>query len=121
MDVSVSGEFLYLFSGRNVVCTSHAESKDPYAVVQAIRLSAVTSVKIDQQEQSITLTVAGSLHPIVCTAGNSPNARVNWFFNFTQKFLEAFPELSANLVWNPPERTWYSANCSTREDDIDVD
>lgn len=118
MDVSVSGEFLYLFSGRRVVCTGHPEEKDPFGTIHAIRISSISSVKVNMDEQTVSLTVAGSLHPIFCAAGDSPNARVNWFYNFLSALTDAIPELIPSHFFDTPQRTWYSAKCSTRMSDL---
>ena len=95
MQAELSGNFLYIYSGRNpMYCNPETKEtiykiNDPFAKVQCIRIDKISNVEIDYKEQSLKLYVMGMPYPIFCTFGERNCYRINCFYAFVDVISKA--------------------------------
>lgn len=117
MQVDVSGSWIYVYSGRDVVDTSAPQEKDPFACVRCISTHAITELLFDDKEMTIRIGVGSSY--VYIDFGNRSNARVNAYFNMKPRILEAMERwgLDRGYAENLDRRSDLAAAQRTRADD----
>lgn len=121
MQADVSGNWLYIYSGRefstkNPDMTQIGE-KDPFQVVHCIRLDQITGVKVDHvfDDQSITIFANGHIYPIRCTFGARNCHRINCHGMFLDKITDVLG-LCRSRIWDLERRHKETALSETRAD-----
>lgn len=121
MQVDVSGNWLYIFSGRELD-TKNADLKqigqeDPFEAVHCIRLDQITGVKVDHvfEDQSITIYVNGHQYPIRLTFGRRNCYRINCHGQATTKICDALG-IPREFIWNLRRRDEQTALSEQRSD-----
>lgn len=115
MQAEVKGDFIYLYSGRNIENLSHPEVKDPFARVKAVRISAITGAEIDYQNEQVILYAQGFHCPIYCTFGDRNCHRINCFYDFVPIIQKALG-LDYDLTTDLKRRNSETSNAITRAD-----
>ena len=121
MQADVSGNWLYIFSGREFQQKNpdmtQVGKEDPFQVVHCIRLDQITGVKVDHvfEDQSVTIYANGHPYPIHCTFGRRNCYRINCHNDFVQIIARAVG-LSPENIWALDKRNEQTALSETRGD-----
>lgn len=106
MQAELSGNFLYIYSGRNPLTWNPATEQiiykmdDPFAKVQCIRVDMISTVEIDYKEENLKIYVNGMPYPIFCSFGTRNCYRINCFHAFVDivsKAMKFSGDYSLNL------------------------
>ena len=96
---------------------SHPEYEDPFAEVDAITLTSITRITVNQKYETITIWVGAN--PILLDFGRRPNARANSYFATLDLLAEAFERLglTPGFITCLDRRTPLTAKQSKRVDE----
>jgi hypothetical protein len=95
MQADLSGNFLYIYSGRNPKYMNPETQQtiykleDPFAKVQIIRIDKISNVEIDYKEENLKIYVSGMNYPIFCSFGERNCYRINCFYEFVNAIQTA--------------------------------
>jgi hypothetical protein len=122
MQVEWKGQYLYLYSGRNIQCKDEDEigQKDPFSKVQCIRIDSITGVEIDHTNFTVNLFVTGHPYPIHCSFGDRQCHKMNCHAIFIEKIMNAL-DLDREMVWDLNRRNKETALSSQRKDEMEVE
>ena len=95
MQADISGNHLFIYSGRNPMYwnpetkTTIYKIDDPFAKVQIIRIDMISNVEIDYKEMTLKIYVSGMSYPIYCSFGERPCYKINCFHAFLDVIQKA--------------------------------
>jgi hypothetical protein len=115
MQAEAKGDFLYIYSGRNIVNRSAKEVDDPFSTVQAIRISQITSVEFDDNNFTGKIYISGASYPIYCTFGERNCHKINCFFAFRDIVFKAVG-LDHSMIYELAKRDSEVSAAITRAD-----
>lgn len=121
MQVDISGNWLYVYSGREFRMKNPDMTKvgeeDPFQVVHCIRLDQITGVKVDHifEDQSITIYANGHQYPIRLTFGQRNCYRINCHGAATTKICDALG-IPREFIWDMNRRNNQTALSEQRID-----
>jgi hypothetical protein len=126
MQVEVSGNWVYVYSGRTTQ-GKNADPKDigyndPFEVVQCIRLDKITGLKVDHgfEETSLTIFAEGHAYPIYLTFGQRNCYRLNCHGAAVCKIGDALG-IPREFIWELNRRSEQTALSVQRADEMEVD
>ena len=121
MQVEVVGQWIYIYSGREVVDSSKPQENDPFAEVHVFRKKDIVGFRVDHQQQFFTFVVKGHPYPLTVEFGQRPNPRVNAFTNTLNTLLPVLEEVGIprNMILDMNRRSELIAKVRTREEDAD--
>lgn len=122
MQVEISGNWVYIYSGREFRLKEPDMTKvgfeDPFQVVHCIKLDEITGMKVDHvfEDQTVTLFVRGHQYPIRCTFGRRNCYRINCFGAFVVKLGDALG-IPRPFLWDLERRDEQTALSVQRSDE----
>ena len=125
MQADISGNHLFIYSGRNPVTMNPETRKiiykidDPFAEVKVIRIDKISCVDINHKEQTLKIYVDGVYYPIFCSFGERNCYRINCFFAFLDVIQSALKHdyTKANKLECRNEQTGLSVQPSEIRDE----
>ncbi len=127
MQVEVSGNWVYVYSGRTTneknPDLKEVGYKDPFEVVHCIRLDKITGIKVDHvfEDQSLTIFAEGHPYPIRLTFGRRNCYRINCHGAAVCALQDALG-ISREFVWGLDRRSEQTALSVQRGDEnMEVD
>ena len=117
MQAHWQGQYLYLYSGRNIqeknADMTKVGKEDPFAKVQCIRIDSITSVDVYHTQFTITLWIGQ--RPIHCSFGDRNCHKINCHAAFLTVLAEAL-HFNAQFVWGMDRRNSETALSVQRGD-----
>ncbi len=127
MQVEVSGNWVYVYSGRRTNETNPDSKevglKDPFEVVHCIRKDKITGIKVDHvfENCSLSIFVEGHSYPIYLTFGRRNCYRLNCHGEAVCKLQDALG-IPREFVWGLDRRSEQTALSVQRADEwMEVD
>lgn len=115
---TVKEPWLYLFSGRKTLPAGTPEVKDPFTEVHAIRLNAITGIRYEEHDHTVTIFANGHFYNIQCEFGHNLNAQLNGSSAFLCPILKAL-DIAFDIFWDFQCRTELTSRCRSRIEDLD--
>jgi hypothetical protein len=122
MQVEVSGNWVYVYSGRTInekhPNLTEVGYNDPFEVVHCIRLDKITGLKVDHvfEEMSVTIFAEGHVYPIRLTFGSRNCYRINCHGAAVCKLQDALG-IPREFVWDMNKRSEQTALSVQRADE----
>ena len=122
MQVEISGNWVYIYSGREFLMKNPDMTKvgfeDPFQVVHCIKLDEITGMKMDHvfEDQSVTLFVRGHPYPIRLSFGRRNCYRINCHGEAVCKLGDALG-IPREFLWGLDRRSEQTALSVQRADE----